>query len=90
MGKFRQCLTGLSARDTIMAGFFSLTFLFTMRTKHMFVIWNCIRIKGEVSRDYNWLKPLGSFSTNRCFKAVPLLPFFFVHYENTPIQIYTL
>ena len=27
MGKFRQCLTELSARDTIMAGYYSLTFL---------------------------------------------------------------
>ena len=25
MGKFRQCLTELSARDTIMAGYYSLT-----------------------------------------------------------------
>ena len=28
MGKFRQCLTELSAHDTIMAGYYSLTFLF--------------------------------------------------------------
>ena len=28
MGKFRQCLTELSARDTIMAGYSSLTFFF--------------------------------------------------------------
>ena len=28
MAKFRQCLTLLSARDTIMAGYYSLTFLF--------------------------------------------------------------
>ena len=28
MGKFRQCLTELSARDMIMAGYYSLTFLF--------------------------------------------------------------
>ena len=28
MGKFRQYLTELPARDTIMAGFYSLTFLF--------------------------------------------------------------
>ena len=28
MGKFRQCLTELSTRDTIMAGYYSLTFLF--------------------------------------------------------------
>ena len=28
MGKFRQCLTELSARDTIMAGYYSLRFLF--------------------------------------------------------------
>ena len=27
MGKLRQCLTELSARDTIMAGYYSLTFL---------------------------------------------------------------
>ena len=28
MGKFHQCLTELSACDTIMAGYYSLTFLF--------------------------------------------------------------
>ena len=28
MGKFHQCLTDLSARDTIMAGYYSLKFLF--------------------------------------------------------------
>ena len=28
MGKFRQCLTELSASDSIMAGYYSLTFLF--------------------------------------------------------------
>ena len=28
MGKFRQCMTELSAHDTIMAGYYSLTFLF--------------------------------------------------------------
>ena len=28
MGKFRQCLTELSARDAIMAGYYSLTFFF--------------------------------------------------------------
>ena len=28
MGKFHQCLTELSAYDTIMAGYYSLTFLF--------------------------------------------------------------
>ena len=27
MGKFRHCLTELSVRDTIMAGYYSLTFL---------------------------------------------------------------
>ena len=27
MGKFHQCLTLLSARDTIIAGYYSLTFL---------------------------------------------------------------
>ena len=27
-----------------------------MRTKHIFVIWNCIRIKGEASREYYWFK----------------------------------
>ena len=31
MGKFLQCLTELSAGDTIMAGYFSLTFLFVTR-----------------------------------------------------------
>ena len=30
MGKFRQCLTELSARDTIMAWYYSLTFLLDM------------------------------------------------------------
>ena len=29
MGKYRQILTELSARDTITAGYYSLTFLFT-------------------------------------------------------------
>ena len=29
MGKFRQCLTELSARDMKMAGYYSLTFLFS-------------------------------------------------------------
>ena len=28
MGRFRQCLTELYARDTIMSGYYSLTFLF--------------------------------------------------------------
>ena len=28
MGKFRQCLTELSAHDTIIAGYYSLIFLF--------------------------------------------------------------
>ena len=28
MGKFRQCVTDLCVRDTIIAGYFSLTFLF--------------------------------------------------------------
>ena len=30
MSKFCQCLTELSAHDTIMAGFYSLTFLFIL------------------------------------------------------------
>ena len=31
MGKFSQCLTELSAYDTIMAGYYSLMFLFSLR-----------------------------------------------------------
>ena len=42
-----------------------------------FVIWSCIRIRGEVLRDSNWFKPVSSFLTNRS-KAVPLVQFFFV------------
>ena len=30
MGEFRQCLTELSAHDTIMAGYYSLTILFNI------------------------------------------------------------
>ena len=30
MDKFRQCLTELSAHDTIMAGYYSLTFLYCL------------------------------------------------------------
>ena len=30
MGNIRQCLTELSAHDTIMAGYYSLTFLFLL------------------------------------------------------------
>ena len=35
MGKFRQCLTELSARGTIMAGYYSLTFFVVV----FFVFW---------------------------------------------------
>ena len=34
MGKFRQCLTELSARDTILAGYYSLMFLFVYTICH--------------------------------------------------------
>ena len=46
-----------------------------MGTEHTFVIWNCIRIKGEVSRESNWFKLPLLFSTDRS-KAVNLLQFF--------------
>ena len=31
MGKFRQCLTELSARDKIMVGYYPFTFLFSLK-----------------------------------------------------------
>ena len=50
---------------------------------HMFVIWRCIIIKGEVSREYNWFKPpppsLPSNFPPDCSKAVRLLQFVFVY-----------
>ena len=35
--------------------YFSLVYV--LRTEHMFVLWSCIRIQGEVSRELNWFKP---------------------------------
>ena len=48
-----------------------------MRTETIFVIWNCIRIKSGVSREYNWFSPHSSFSTDLS-EAIPLLQFYFV------------
>ena len=47
------------------------------RTKHIHVFVNrsCIKIKGEVSREYNWFKAPVVFIV---FKAAPPLQFFFV------------
>ena len=28
-----------------------------MQTEHIFVVWSCIRIKGEVTHEQNWLEP---------------------------------
>ena len=51
-----------------------------MRAEHMFVIWSCIRIKGEVTREKKTgLSPTSSFPTDRS-KAVPLLQFFFLRW----------
>ena len=35
-----------------------------MQTEHIFVIWICIRIKGEVSRELNLFKPPVVFPPN--------------------------
>ena len=40
MGEFRQIFTELSARDMIMAGHYSLTFLFLLW--ETFVFWQCL------------------------------------------------
>ena len=54
-----------------------------MRTEHIFVIWSCIRIKGEVSSEKNWFKSPPHPSTPSSFpsdpsRAFPLLQDFFV------------
>ena len=44
MGKFRQCLTELSASDTIMTGYFSLTFLLLSVVKQLVSNWRTFEL----------------------------------------------
>ena len=45
------------------------------RTGHICVMWGCIRVKGDVSRQLNLFKPASSFSADLS-KAFTLLEFF--------------
>ena len=64
-----------------------------MHTEHIFVIWSCIRIKGEVSHEKNWFKfdavvhltiPMRFFCCSSSLSVsglyVAFFFFFFCHY----------